>query len=146
MGSALNSYDVLNHRYRNYFIFQQINHEERLLESFVECPRAFHSYIRSKKIGMPTIGPLRGEDGNLIDRNDLMGEIFADKFCSVFLNTDPIDPAPHQDYSGGLDSVIVNLDLIETVVRNLDNDSREGCDLIHPRLVRAALLLIILYF
>ena len=62
---ALQSFLNLNYQYRNYAIHKQISYEVNILENYCVKPKVFHSYIRGKKVGCPSVGPL-GDADNLI--------------------------------------------------------------------------------
>ena len=52
---ALIFYDSINDRYRNNHNYDQIQEELSLINKFSESFEYFHSYIRSKKVGRPSV-------------------------------------------------------------------------------------------
>ena len=80
---ALENYNILNERYRNYYIYKQAEKEESLIDLFRDNSKFLHSYLRKKKIGAPTVGPLRTSDGTTTSDAYSMAEIFAGIFAGV---------------------------------------------------------------
>ena len=56
-------------------------------------PKLLHSCICERKVGSPSVGPLRLDSGTLSDRLGEMAEIFATSFASVFTQTGPLNPS-----------------------------------------------------
>jgi hypothetical protein len=54
----LHIFNEINWRYRNFSVASRSLYEMRLLEKD-DNRKLFHAYVRSKKIGCPTVGPLR---------------------------------------------------------------------------------------
>ena len=71
-------------------------YEESCIQKFRENPKVLHAYIRKKKVGRPTVGPLSLATGELTDDAKLMSECLADAFVSVYTSTVPSSPASHQ--------------------------------------------------
>jgi hypothetical protein len=134
---GLHNYDLINHQYRNFSISSQINYEASLIDRFVESTKFFHSYIRRKKVGAPTVGPLRLADGSLTEDCKVMAELFADGFSSVYTQNVPLSPAPHQSFDGNITEVILDEAMIANRFSKLDIRSSMGPDKIHPILLRS---------
>ena len=64
------------------------------MDRFTESPKLFHSYIRNKKKGCLSVGPLRVAGGEYVDSPHVMSEAFVDAFASVFVADAPLNPAP----------------------------------------------------
>lgn len=47
---ALENYNLLNERYRNYQIYSQIELERSLIDKMKDCPKLIHQYIRGKVV------------------------------------------------------------------------------------------------
>ncbi|XP_045137135.1 uncharacterized protein LOC123519700 [Portunus trituberculatus] len=101
---ALENYNIINRQYRNHFIYSQIAYERTLMDNLKRNPKAFHQYIRNKKVGAPSMGPLSHPDGSLVEDCAAMAEIFVNSFSSVFKDSCP-NPFPHQTFQGTLDNV-----------------------------------------
>lgn len=81
---ALAHYDILNSNFRNYFTHKQIDHERSLLQQLKHSSKPFHQYIRSKKVGTPSVGPLRMDCGQLTSDCTQMANTFASHFSFVY--------------------------------------------------------------
>lgn len=134
---ALTNYNDLNTQYRLFFINSQINYEMSLVNSIKESPKAFHSYIRGKKVGSPTIGPLKQTDGTVTSNCAVMSELLADEFFSFYVSTDPVSPAPHQSFSGSFTDVPLSLSDVVQRFTEMEVDSSMGPDNIHPMLLHS---------
>ncbi|MEL7427574.1 MAG: hypothetical protein AAFN81_31575, partial [Bacteroidota bacterium] len=64
--TALEEYHQLNHIFRNYSRFEQAKYEQELINKISEAPKLFHGYLRERKKGCPSVGPLKDEEGNLV--------------------------------------------------------------------------------
>ena len=60
---------ALNIQYRNFSRNHQAMYEQKLVDLLKDAPKVFHSYLRAKKKGCPSVGPLRGYDGTLISNS-----------------------------------------------------------------------------
>ena len=56
--AALGDFHAANVQYRNHSVKVQIDHEQYLMSVFCDFPKRFHQYIRSKKVGRPSVGLL----------------------------------------------------------------------------------------
>ncbi|KAK3886186.1 hypothetical protein Pcinc_009646 [Petrolisthes cinctipes] len=109
---ALERFNVLNHMFRNYHVTQQIQYEITLIKKMKESPKLLHQYIRHKKVGVPSVGPMKLDSGALTADCGEMADIFASSFSTVYATGDPGAPFPHQ-HSGATitgNSVSVSLD------------------------------------
>ena len=134
---ALAVYSDLNDRYRRFFIYAQSDYEHSLMMNFKMFPKRFHSYIRNKKVGNPSVGPLRRTNGSLTSICGEMAEIFAEDFSSVYTNDNLDHPAPHQVCDGILDSVPLSFSDVHKRLSSLNSGSSMGPDGMHPLLLRS---------
>jgi hypothetical protein len=134
---ALEIYSSLNLNFRNFHINAKISHEESLVATIRESPKRFHSYIRTRKVGTPSVGPLRLQDGVVSSDCGVMSELFADAFSSVYVENDPIDPAPHRWFDGSIDTVPLQLPIVHSKLADLDAGTSMGPDGIHASLLKA---------
>ena len=104
---------------------------------FTEYSKLFHSYIRNKKVGRPSVGPLKLNDGTVVDSNIEMAELFAESFASVYRSEDLRDQAPHQTFDGSLTDIEFSREETQKLLEKLDVSSSVGPDLIHPRLLKS---------
>ena len=87
-------YNSINDQYRNYHIHHQIQEKFSLIIKLSESSNFFHSYIHSKKVGRPSVGPLRYSNGSLTADPKIMCEIFANEFSSVYFTGNLNSSAP----------------------------------------------------
>ena len=64
---AYQSFSEVIHRVRTFVVRSQAEYEEGLIQRSRENPKVLHAYIRQKKVGRPSVGPLRLESGQLTD-------------------------------------------------------------------------------
>ena len=55
---ALSRYNTANSNYRNYSRLRQSQYEKKLVGLLSTAPKAFHGYLRERKKGCPSVGPL----------------------------------------------------------------------------------------
>ena len=113
---ALELFRNANYNYRNYARNRQAAYEQRLVDILGEAPKVFHAYIRERKVGCPTVGPLRREDGSLISDDVLMAESFCAAFSSTFNGSTPLHQQPHEQFQGLMDDVLIGLDCVRGVI------------------------------
>ena len=65
------------------------------LSNFITNLKSFHSYMWSKKVGCPSIGPLACNDGFTSNPEEIT-RIFGTAFTSVFTNPSGLPQSPHQ--------------------------------------------------
>ncbi len=134
--SALANYNAINYRYKNYFVHSQISYEVSLIDKLKDNPKSFHQYIRSKKVGAPSVGPLKRSDGTLVQSCGQMADMFVEGFASVFRDR-TYNPFPHQVYNGSLTSVPITLADVISKLSDLDCNSSMGPDGLHPVLLKS---------
>jgi hypothetical protein len=133
---ALGVFNEHNLQYRNYALHCRSQYEQQLIDRFAESPKVFHSYIRRKKKGRLSVGPLRLPSGEIIDSPLDMSESFVEAFASVFVAEVPHDPAPAQVYPGSMPEVVIRRSDVVQVLQALDASSASGPDDLHPRLLK----------
>ena len=133
---AWEDYSAVNSSYRAYSLNFQSSYEEKLAELLKISPKVFHSYLRSRKKGCPSVGPLRAEDGSLVADQGMMCNIFADAFISVYIADPPSNPSQHQSTHAVMDEFTLSFDELLRKLLELDPSSSAGPDGIHPRLMK----------
>ena len=133
---ALGQYLNLNNAYRNYARSKQCLHEQKLASLLSTAPKLFHSYLRERKTGCPTVGPLKTSNGSLVQSNLQMSNVFVDAFSAVFVATAPVQPGPHQVFDGQMEDMNISYDSVLSVLGSLSESSSPGPDGIHPALLR----------
>ena len=84
--------------------------EKRLAKDVKTNPKKFYSYVKSKSRTRDSIGPLRGLDGDTVNREEGMCSILNNYFCSVFTKPDRVD---NQDFDTGYIGELLNNTFIE---------------------------------
>ena len=134
---ALHVFQNVNFEFRNFLVRAQIDYERDLVERLSEAPKLFHRYIRSKKVGNPSVGPLRNSDNDLVVDCSEMAEIFVSKFVSVFSSGDLVcPPLNHQVSDGMIDSSLFEVENVLSLLQSLDVNSSMGPDGIHPCILK----------
>ena len=134
--NALSVFHGLNRQFKHFAVRSQAEYESRLISDSKDNPKLIHSHIRRKKIGCPTIGPLKLTETRLTDGPQLMADKFVESFSSVFTRGTPAHPAPHQHFEGSLDNIEFSIDDVQAILSLLDGNSAMGPDEIHPLLLK----------
>ena len=133
---AWNAFRSANDSIKNFAINSQKQYESSLGEQICSNPKLFHAYIKNRKIGRPTIGPLRLGDNSLTDDPSTMAACFAVSFSSVFNNEVHNNPHPHQICSSQIDEIIITPDAVCQILLSLNPNSSLGDDGVHPRFLK----------
>ena len=126
----------INNRSRNFHVHSQPKYEEGLIEKSKQNPKLLHSYIRHKKVGRSSAGPVKLPSGALTDDAKTMSECFADAFGSVYTRKTPTDPHPHQTSPSHIAPLDITRDQVLSLLLGLDPNSSMGPDGLHPYLLR----------
>ena len=116
----------------------QLKYEMSLTGQPRISPKLFHSCIRHRRVGRPTVVPLRLPNGKLSDEPSVMATMFVQTFASVFHDVEPSDQAPNQLCDGIIhvhDSVI-NENMVEDILKALDPNTSVVSDGIPSRLLK----------
>ena len=131
------SFANINQQCRTYAVKAQAEYEEDLILRSQEQPKLLHSYIRKKKVGRPSVGPLRLPSGKLTDNPAYMSEVFAESFASVYSRSVPRNPYPHQQSHGtALTTCTITQENVLKVLLDVDGSSAMGPDEVHPLLLK----------
>ena len=133
--TALEAFQSLNHDYRMYSKLRQADYEMKLANLISEAPKIFHGYLRERKKGCPSVGPLKSAAGDTVQSNLGMSEIFADAFASVFVATIPANPHPYQQSDARMGDVQVTYEAVRKILQSISPSSSAGADGIHPSLL-----------
>ena len=135
--SSYSSFVRVNQQCRSFAVNAQAKHEEDLIHRSSEHPKLLHSYLRHKKVGRPSVGPLKLSCGKLSDDPSCMAELFAESFSSVYSRTIPPNPYSHQQFDeSSLDHMAVTDEEVLKALLNLDGNSSMGPDEIHPLVLK----------
>lgn len=104
-----------------------ISYEKSLISS--DNSKRFHSYLRSKKVQRPTIGPLVDNEEWVVEPED-MANHFVAAFSAVFTNSDLPNPFPLQYCHNRFLFRADNIDIfkIQKILSNLKPSSSAGPD------------------
>ena len=134
---AHENYKDANNQYRNFSRNKQRAYELKLASLLSVAPKAFHSYLRERKKGCPTVGPLKTEDGILVTNTQSMSNIFVNAFSSVFVSDDPSEPYEHQTTDSVMGEFSISYSMVHSTLLSLDSSSSPGPDGIHPMLLKS---------
>ena len=136
--AALASFQEINCSFRGFYNREVISYEQSVAADLKTNSKLFHKYIRSKKVGNPSVGPLKS-GSQFVTGCEEMAEILADGFSSVYSTQDLVNPFPHQlgmVDGGGLESVSITVDSVRRVLSSLDVNSSMGPDGVHPCILK----------
>ena len=133
--SAWQEFMSANILVKNFAIQSQSEYEKSICRQMKTNPKLFHSYIRHKRVGRPTVGPIRLQDDSITDDPAAMAEQFVLSFGSVFSAHTPANPAPHQRANVELHSFEATRREVEEAIGTLRPNSSMGNDGIHPKLL-----------
>ena len=133
---AWDIYRAINRQYNYYTINTQKSYEERLADIIPEAPKALHGYLRERKKGCPSVGPLKNQGGNLVGHPQEMANILVGAFASVYVENLPSNPSIHQTSSSQMNDIVIGVDEVLKVLSNLDPSSALGPDGMHNTLLK----------
>ena len=133
---AFSDFSAVNRQVRNFEVMSQASYEHSMIERFGECPKLLHSYIRSKKVAPPTVGPIRLGTGQLSSDPLVMSETLASAFAAVYVKETPAFQEPHQTFDGTIESIQVTAEDVLSHLQALDANSAMGPDFIHPLVLK----------
>ena len=135
---ALGNFFIINRSVRNFALASQSRYEKQMVDDFKSNPKQLHAYIRRKKVGCLSVGPLRLEDGSLTDNSFTMAETLASAFESVYVDTLPgSGAAEHQRVNSHMPPLDLQFDDVLHSLQSLDQSSAAGLDNLHPMLLKS---------
>ena len=134
---ALSLFTSTNVAIHKFHIRSQAQYESSLIKRMKENPKLFHAYIRHKKTGRVSVGPLRLSTGELSDSPPAMAESFSQAFSSVYTSHDLLAPAPFQKCAETMPDLDIHVQQVETMLLDLDPFTAVGPDGIHPRVLKS---------
>lgn len=123
------SFKTISLQYKDAVHQSVIKYERSLVSPGNPDVKRFHSYLRSKKVQRPTIGPLYGDHGWCADTTD-MADLFVDAFSGVFSSADLLNPYPVQHCDNSFICNIFSFDIfkIEIILSKLKSSACCGPD------------------
>ena len=134
---ALEAYNAVYGEYRNFFIHSQVKRERSYISKIETDPKLFYSYIRGKKVGNPSAGPLKLSDGTFSNDCEAMAEVFADAFSSVFVSDSHQHDLCYRVWQSEILEIEISLHVVWKTLSSLNASSSMGPDGIHPFLLRS---------
>ena len=134
---AYGAFASVNKELRTFIVSSQSQYERDLLDRSRENPKLLHSYVRSKKVGCPAVGPLMLKTGEMSNDAQTMSEVFASSFVSVFSPNSPRNPAPHQTFDRTLNNIDFSAGDVLTALMTLDPHSAMGPDRLQPLVLKS---------
>ena len=92
---AWQTFTAANNNIKTYAINSQKGYEREIVGQLSTTPKLFHNYIRHRRVGRPSLGPLRLADGTLSDNPLTMSNCFVSSFAGVYENSIPPNRHPH---------------------------------------------------
>ena len=114
----------------------QKTYERGVVSQINDNPKLFHSYLKHRKVGKPTVGPIMLPSGSLSDDAEVMANCFVESFASVFASDPAPNILPHQMCPSNSSCLEVHPTSVEEVLSALDPNSSMGSDGVHPRLLK----------
>ena len=138
---AWSRFSESNRIINNYCISCQKEYECLLGNQINRNPKLFHSYIKHRRVSRPSIGPIKTDDGFLSDDPTVMANCFAYSFASVFTTADPSlsvnSDVLHQVSNSQIETLDIDVSIVENILKSLDPNSSPGDDGIHPRMLNS---------
>ena len=122
---------------KNFALNAQKSYERSLVDQLKVNPKLFHGYIKHRKVGRPSVGPIRTNEGELTDNPVVMSECFASSFSSVYVRSIPRNDCPHQTFSGTISNLLITPAAVAAYLGDLQPNSTMGDDGLHPRLLKS---------
>ena len=112
-------------------------YEQKLAKGAKKNPRAFWSYIKSKRSNRQSVGPL-SDGGTLLTDDEKQAEVLNAYFTSVFTKEDLHDlPSMDPMYDGeSLQSTPFSAEIVKDKIENLRSSAAPGPDGICPRVLQ----------
>ena len=126
-----------NNNIKYFSMNAQMEYERDTVNQLSTAPKLFHSYVRHRRVGRPSLGPLKMQDGTLTDDPRTMANLFAISFAGVYDSSVPRDQYPHALCNNQLPPLQISEDDVTKVVLSIDRNSSPGSDDVHPRLLQA---------
>ena len=134
---ALSDFNSANRDLKKFNLAGRCIYERNLIAKVKEAPKIFHSYIRWKKKGRPTLGPLKLPSGEIVKDPLQMKNIFAEAFVTVFVDVIPTNPPLSQPVSTRMEGCRFSLWLVRMALEALNLYISMGPDNIHPMLLKS---------
>ena len=134
---ALLRFNNANADVHRFHLRSQAQYESSLIRRMKENPKLFHSYIRHKKVGRTSVGPLYMSTGDLSDSPQDMVESFSQAFSSVYTSHSLPTPAPFQHSDSIMPDIVVQVEQVQALLESLDPFTAVGPDRIHPRVLKS---------
>ena len=119
VNEALVRFNAINYHSRHYVTRSRAEYEQKLVENYAETSKLVHAYIRRKKKGCMSVGPLRLLCGQPVDRPRHVAELLASEFASIFVEKDPVRPARYRVYRGRMHDLNITAEKVYAALQCL---------------------------
>ena len=82
--AAWENFTAANNDIKHFSINSQKEYERTVAKQLGTAPKLFHGYIKHRRVGRPSVGPLRMQNGNLTDNPKTMANLFVNSFASQY--------------------------------------------------------------
>ena len=136
--SAWRNFKDINEEIRDFAMKSQMDYECGVAEQISSNPKLFHSYLKHRKVGSPTVGPIKlTPSDELTDDPYAMASCFGRSFASVFNSEVLNNQMPHQQCYANTQSMLIQPGNVYSAIQSMNINSAMGDDGIHPRLLFA---------
>ena len=116
-------------------------HEEKIAIRIREDPKSFYSYVRSRSMTKPRIGPLMGEGGVVVADNAGMAGILNEYYATVFSREGEVSTVVASSNARGgrevgLRGIVVKEEDIMVAISSLQVNKAAGVDDINSTLLK----------
>ena len=105
---------------------KQCEYERKVAGILKEATKVFHSYIRIKKKGCITVGPLKFANVSVSITGRKLSNIFTQALSSVNVSTVPENPQPFQNFNGNLEVLDANYEAVVSILKALNGSPSSG--------------------
>ena len=105
---------------------KQCEYERKVAGILKEAPKVFHSYIRIKKKGCITVGPLKFANVSVSITGRKLSYIFTQALSSVNVSTVPENPHPFQNFNGNIEVLDANYEAVVSILEALNGSPSSG--------------------
>ena len=110
--------------------------EKKVAKNAKQNPKAFFSYINSCRATRTKIGPIRGENGNVIIDPREQAECFNEHYASVFTRSTKPPPTKAPVTNERIEDVEFSVETVKNLIDDLKERSSPGPDGINNRVLK----------
>lgn len=127
-----------SHIYEEKLQQNMIKYEQKITSQLKSNPKAFYSYISSKRKVKNTISGLRDKNGNFLSSAEDIANELGSFFHSTFTNEpEGTIPKLENTVTGNIDDLTITEEQVRTVLSHVNISKSQGPDNIHPKLLKS---------